>query len=75
MHRPRQGMNEDGEAERSSAPSTAFSAQDVDEYSARMLHDLERLAEAQHHEVLARLLHLAAAEARRLNALGRPKPP
>ena len=47
---------------------------DIDAYSARMLHDLERIAEAQQHHVLAKLLHLAAAEARRLQAENRPQP-
>ncbi len=74
MQGPPQDAIEDGGA-RHGAPPTACSAQDVDEYSARMLRDLERLAEAQHHEVLARLLHLARVEARRLNALAQPKPP
>ncbi len=75
MHSPPQGPTKDGEAEHASAPAGALSSQAVDEYSARMLRDLERLAETQHHEALARLLHLAAVEARRLYALARPKPP
>ncbi|MDE3114412.1 MAG: hypothetical protein KGL26_02320 [Pseudomonadota bacterium] len=74
MQGPPQDGIEDGGTKHGSQPA-ACSAQDVDEYSARMLRDLERLAEAQHHEVLARLLHLAAVEARRLNALAQPKPP
>lgn len=47
---------------------------DIDAYSARMLLDLERIAQAQQHHVLAQLLHLAAAEARRLQAQTRPQP-
>ncbi|MBU6442641.1 MAG: hypothetical protein KGR48_01925 [Alphaproteobacteria bacterium] len=73
MPDPHQNLTKDGGTECGSPPA-ALSAQDIDDYSARMLRDLARIAEAQHHDVLARLLHLAAAEARRLLALSQRAP-
>ncbi len=53
-----------------------FSAMEATIRRAAIMADGDKIgAEAQHHEVLARLLHLAAVEARRLNALAQPKPP
>lgn len=55
--------------------TAAPAARDIDDYTASMLRALERLAQTNRHDVLAKLLRLACAEAKHIRARHNPVAP